>query len=160
MKRKIPEDAFAYYLALGPARSYAAVAEHYKVSKRAVTKCADREGWAARLLAAERKSRVRAEERAMETLEEMKTRHLQTMQLVQRKALEALRSMPIDDAFQAVRALAIAVDRERLISGEVTERTAVSIEEIVKREYEKVMVVDEDESGEGNNEDEQEVPRG
>ena len=36
MKKKIPPDAYAFYLGLGPGRSYNAVAERYSVSKRAV----------------------------------------------------------------------------------------------------------------------------
>ena len=39
--RKIPpEEAFSYYANLGPTRSYAAVAAHYHVSKRAITNVA------------------------------------------------------------------------------------------------------------------------
>ena len=41
MSRKIPTDAFAYYLALGPGRSYAQVAEHFGVSKTAVANAAN-----------------------------------------------------------------------------------------------------------------------
>ncbi len=37
MSGKIPPDALEYYLVLGPDRSYQKVADHYGVSKRAVT---------------------------------------------------------------------------------------------------------------------------
>ena len=40
MTRKIPDDAFEFYVGLGPNRSYEAVAEHYDVNKRSVTRCA------------------------------------------------------------------------------------------------------------------------
>ena len=45
MSGKIPPDALEYYLGLGPDRSYQKVADHYGVSKRAVTKLAARERW-------------------------------------------------------------------------------------------------------------------
>ena len=50
-RRKIPQDAFTYYMALGPGWSYAQVAVHYGVTKRAVTKIATRERWQAQALA-------------------------------------------------------------------------------------------------------------
>ena len=49
MTRKIPEDAFELYVSLGPERSYAAVAEQYGVTKRAVVKRAKAEAWSERL---------------------------------------------------------------------------------------------------------------
>ena len=45
MSGKILSDAFEYYVALGPGRSYRTVAERCGVTKRAVTKHAAREGW-------------------------------------------------------------------------------------------------------------------
>jgi hypothetical protein len=45
VKKKIPPDAYAFYLGLGPGRSYQAVAERYVVTKRAVAFCADRGHW-------------------------------------------------------------------------------------------------------------------
>ena len=50
MTRKIPDDAFEAYVALGPTgRSYQTLADRYSVSKRAITKCAAREEWAERM---------------------------------------------------------------------------------------------------------------
>ena len=57
MSGKIPSDAFEYYVSLGPGRSYRSVAEHYEVTKRAVTKHAAREGWAERLDKIEQEAR-------------------------------------------------------------------------------------------------------
>ena len=36
MTRRIPDDAFEYYVSLGPDRSYQSVADHYEVTKRGV----------------------------------------------------------------------------------------------------------------------------
>ena len=140
MRRKIPPDAYSYYLGLGQARSYDAVARRCGVSKRAVTNLAGKEGWQQKVAAADEQARARAVEKAQESIEEMNERHLKTVQLVQKKALEALRTSPIEGGIDAVRALVLAVRDERLIRGEPTDRNAVNIEEVIKREYERWMV--------------------
>ena len=73
---KIPTDAFDFYFSLGPGRSYQAVADKVGVSKRAVTKCADREGWQARLHDLERKARERSDDKIVESIDAMNSRHL------------------------------------------------------------------------------------
>ena len=57
MNGKIPPDALQYYLGLGLDRSYQKVADHYGVSKRAVTKLAARERWQDKVIELERKAR-------------------------------------------------------------------------------------------------------
>jgi hypothetical protein len=64
VKRKLPPEAYSYYLGLGPGRSYEAVARHYKSSKRAVTNLAAREGWQSKVAAADAQARARAAEKA------------------------------------------------------------------------------------------------
>ena len=140
MRRKIPLEAYSVYLGLGPARSYEAVAQRYKVSKRAVQNLAGKEGWQAKVAAADEQARARAVEKAQESIEEMNDRHLKTVQLIQKKALEALRETALGDAMDAVRALSLAVRDERLIRGEPTDRSAVNVEEIIKREYARWLV--------------------
>jgi len=147
MNRLLPADAFAYYVSLGPTRSYDAVALKFEVSKRTVTRTALREQWQGRLEATEKQVRERVDARAVETLEEMNTRHLTTMKLVQRKALDALRTMPLATCMDAVRALSIAVDKERVIRGEPTERSAISVEDVIKREYERWLSDGDEASG-------------
>ena len=49
--RKIPADAFDYYVGLNEERSFEKVAQHVGVSKRAITDCARRENWTERLAA-------------------------------------------------------------------------------------------------------------
>ena len=61
---RIGPDAFARYLALGPGRSLAAIAEAYGVSKRAVVSRSKREGWAERIRAIEAKDAEKAEAQA------------------------------------------------------------------------------------------------
>jgi hypothetical protein len=140
MKRKIPSDAFDYYVSLGLSRSYQAVADRYEVSKRAVTSCARREAWQRRIVDLEAKAREASEKKALESIEAMKERHLRTIRFIQGKALEALKQMPIEAAMDAVRALTVTLREERVILGEPSDRTAISIEDTIKREYERWMV--------------------
>ncbi len=142
MKRRIPLDAFEFYVGLGAGRSYQAVAAKFKVSKTAVVKLAEREHWQQRLQKVERDAHDRSEKRAVESLEAMNARHLKTLQVIQGKALEALRVMSIDSAIDAVRALDLSIRQERLIRGEPTDRAAIDIEQVIRREYERWMVRD------------------
>lgn len=145
MARKLPKDAFDVYMSLGPARSYQAIADHFGVSKRAVTNRAAKEGWQARAAEIEAKARQGAEQRMIESLEDMNTRHLKSLRLVQARALEALRSMPLETAMEAVRALDVSMRQERVIRGEPSERTAITIEEIIRRQHSRWLVADDDE---------------
>lgn len=141
MSRKIPKDAFAYYVALGPSRSYQRVADHYGTDKRTVTRHAVKEHWSERLLEAERKAHNVSEDDAVAILREMNTRHLRIAKALQGKALEALRSLPIDRAADVIRALEIGVKQERLINGEPSERSELSVEEVTKREMQRWLVL-------------------
>lgn len=153
MAKRLPPDAFDFYLGLGTSRSYDAVAAHYGVSKRAVTKRAARDHWQERIAEVEAKARQAADEKAAETLEAMSTRHLKALKIVQAKALETLRAMSLDSAMDAVRALEMSIKNERLIRGEPGERTAVSVEDVIKREYERWMVP-ENEDGDADSDSE------
>ncbi len=143
MSGKIPPDALQYYLGVGPDRSYQKVADHYGVSKRAVTKLAARERWQDKVIELERKAREGAEKKALESLEGMNLRHLKSLKVIQGKALETLRSMPLSTAMEAVRALDMAIRQERLIRGEPSDRTAISVEDVIRREYERWMLPEE-----------------
>jgi len=136
---KIPPEAFEYYVSLGLQRSHKAVADRYGASKRAVSKRAATEKWAERLVKIERTARERVDTKMTETLEAVNARHLQTLRLIQAKALQALQVMPLDSGMDAVRALDTAIRQERVILGEPGERSAVSVEEVIRREYERWM---------------------
>jgi hypothetical protein len=136
---RVPTDAYQHYVSLGPQRTYEALARHYGVSKRAITKRASREQWQERLSKVEAQARDRFDEKLAETLEAVNGRHLKTLRLVQAKAIEALRSMPLQSAMSAIRALDMAIKQERVILGEPNERTAVSVEDTIKREYARWM---------------------
>jgi len=140
MNRKIPTDAFEQYVALGPGRSYEALRKLFGVNKRSIVKLATREKWQERLAAIERQAQVKVDARAAETLEAMKARHLKTLSAVLGRALEGLKSMPLDNAMDAIRAIDIVLKQERLIRGADSEDAAGrSIEEITRREIHTLL---------------------
>lgn len=147
MSRKIPADAFTFYYSLGSERTYLAVAEEFQVSKQAISKHAVKEEWQERVQRLERRARERAEGQLTETVEEMNVRHMRMLKLVQGRALEALKSMPLGTAMEAVRSLEIAMKQERLVRGEPTEHTMLSMEDLVRREHERWMDPEEAKTG-------------
>ena len=140
MTSRIPLGAFEFYFAN---RSYRTVAEKYGVSKRAVTAHAKKENWQSRVAEREAKVRQASEKKAIETLEGMNDRHLKSLRFIQGKAIEALRSMALDTAMEAVRAIDISIKQERVIRGEPADRTAVSVEDAIRTEYQRWLVSDE-----------------
>ncbi len=135
MTRKIPEDAFERYVAMGAERSFKALADHLGVTKRALTKCAAREQWTERLTRIEAEARKRSDEKITETLEQMRDRHLVTLRAMHSRALMALKQYPLTSGMDAMRAAEMAIKLERLVVGEPGDRSVISVEEICKREY-------------------------
>ena len=87
--RKLPEDAFAFYVALGATRSYETVAKHYGSHKRTVVRTADREEWMQRLAAIERKAREVTDAKLADQLAEMNDRHRKLLLAVASRAAGA-----------------------------------------------------------------------
>ena len=149
MAKKIPTDAFDFYFSLGPSRSYQAAADKYGASKRAVVGVAKREDWQRRLSEVEAKAREAGDKKKSESLAASKEHHLQALRLVLVKGIEGLRQMQINEPMDAIRAIGLAVREIRVELGEPSERTAVSIEDTVRREYERWMVSAESLDGNG-----------
>ncbi len=139
-RRKLPPDALSYYVSLGTGRSYAQVADHFGVTKRAVVNLATREHWQTQVEEMERKAREKSNAKAGESLDEMNERHLKIARAVQSKALEALMRYPLETALQAVRSLESSVRQERAIKGEPGGESGASVESIIRREYERWML--------------------
>ena len=158
MAHKLPHDAFQRYFSLGPTRSYQAVADAFGVSKKSVTNRATAERWQDRLAILEEQARQNTEQKALETLDAMNDRHLKSLRVIQGKSLETLKNLPLNSAMDAVRALDLSIRQERTIRGEPGDRTAVSVEEIVRREYSRWLNVEsENGNGDGNT---QEIEQG
>ena len=150
---KIPPDAFDFYVALGSDRSYQRVAEHYGVSKRGVAKHAARENWPSRLDRIEREVRERSDEKLVESLEKMRTRHLATVRAIQSRALAGIKEHPLASGMDAVRAAELAIKLERLIAGESTAHAHTTVEEVTRREIDSLVVLD----SEGDDDEEESV---
>ena len=150
MIRKITPDAFDYYVALGPERSYRGVAKHFEVSKRAVTDHAGKEKWAQRLKEIEARARAESDKRLVETLEEIQSRHIKMARAMAARALKAIMEYPLTSGMEGIRAGEIAVKLERIIMGEASERTEMTVAETTKREIQSLLRVEtvEEEDGE------------
>ena len=143
--KRIPPDAFDFYVSLGPERSYQLVADHFSVSKRAVTKLAVREDWAQRLLKIEIEARERSDAKLVETVEEMRSRHLKMVRAMGARVITALREFPLGTGMEAMRGAEMVIKLERLIAGEPSDRTALTVEEVTKRELATWLTAEPDE---------------
>ena len=153
--KKIPPEAFDFYFGLGSSLSYQTVAEKYGVTKRAVTNRAKRESWQQRLVEIEAKAREEADKKHQQDLEVIHARQLQSLRFSQRRAIEKLRETPIETAAEAARILTQSIKMENVILGEPGDRTAVSVEETIRREYERWMVVEEPEAKDPDEDDDE-----
>lgn len=147
MSAKLGPDAFAVYVAMGQSRSYSRVADHYGVSKQSVVRLAGREDWATRLADIEGEMRERAERKAVETLEEVNERHRKMLRAIAGKVVKALSELPLATAWEAVRAAKTVIELERLIHGEASQRSELSVAEITRREIETLLVRDDELDG-------------
>lgn len=144
-ERKLPADAFQYYLGLGTGRAYSAVAKHYGVAKGTVVNRAKAEGWQARITEMERAAREQVQRDAQNEMVAVRERQLKGARALQAKALEALRDLPPERAIRAASALNVAWKHELLLLGEATDRNATVVEEVTKREMHALLMKDEEE---------------
>lgn len=114
---KLPDNSLGEYLAMGPGRSYEALAKRYGVSKRAVVKRARREGWQGRIAEAEEAARKNTAAKAAETIGALNSRHLRTIRMIQARALETLKATPLRNAMDAIKALLLSLKDERGLLG-------------------------------------------
>jgi recombinational DNA repair ATPase RecF len=138
VNKRLPAEAFAYYLSLGADRGYAAVAKHFGVSKRTVTTAASRERWQERVAQAEAKVRDEAQQQYVDAVRQMNEQHLKVLQFVMSRGVEGLKKAPVSSFADALRAVNLAIEKERLIRGEPTDRTE-NVEALVKRETERFL---------------------
>ena len=145
-----PAEAFALYVGLGESRSYTAICQKYGVSKRAVVALAQRHHWPERLREIEEEAARRLRESQVVSIVEARERHLKALKIMQAKALTGLREKSVRSVGEAARTLEAAIKLERLILGESTSNTNVSVEERQQREVDQLLVDDEDEDGAGD----------
>ena len=144
MARKLGIDAFEHYFALGAGRSYQAVADRFGVSKRAVTDLAKRERWQEQVAEREQQVRASAEQKAVETMEQMNDRHLTLLKAMGARAVHALKEHPLSTGMEAIRAAETVIKMERLVAGDATQRTAVTVEQVTRQEIDRLVATDAD----------------
>jgi hypothetical protein len=151
--KKLPDSSLAFYISLGPGRTYRDVAAHFNCSKRAVQMRASVEGWTASVAAIEAQARQQLAEEAARTVAEMDQRHLQIAKVLQAKGLEALRTSPIETAGDAMKALDLGIKNERLVRGEPSH--LISVEAVTKREIADLLLVEGDPDDDEPHDDEE-----
>jgi hypothetical protein len=138
VNKRLPANAFAYYLSLGAERGYDAVATHFGVSRKTVARAAAREDWQQRVAQADAKARDEAQQQYVDSIRQMNEQHLKVLQFVMSRGVEGLKNASVSNFADALRAVSLAIDKERLIRGEPTDRTE-NVEALVKRETERFL---------------------
>lgn len=145
---KIPDDAFERYVALGPGRSYQALADKLGVDKRSITRLAAKENWVERLAKIQEEARAATNKKLVADLQAVRERQLQQARFLQAQALKALKELPPEKALKAAAsALSASWRQEMLILGEPTDRHAATVEEVTKREIETLLIRDDEPDG-------------
>lgn len=146
--QRLPDEAFASYVNLGPGRSYQAIADQYGVHKRTVVRTAEREQWATRLAAIEQKAREAVDAHLVGELQERRLRQRKLVLAVASRAAKAISEFPLRSGIEGIRAAELAIKLERLLDGEATENTSVDIEQVIRKECQELLTVEEsDEAG-------------
>ena len=100
--KKLPEDAFGYYLSLGSERSYEQVALNFGVTKRTVCRTAQREDWQGRLDALIEEAKTQMEEEAGDVFVTQQRAHLQRMIALQEAVCEIATPKRLQAVFAAL----------------------------------------------------------
>jgi hypothetical protein len=74
------------------------------------------------------------------TIEATYEQHMKALRMVFAKGVQALNRMVLETPAEALKAIQLAIREMRVALGEPTDRTAVSVEETIRREYERWMV--------------------
>ena len=106
---KVPADAFALYVAMGPERSYEQVGKHFGLCKRTILRAAQRDRWQERLEEIERQAQQETDARLAKSIHEASMRHRKLLLAVAARAAQALQQFELKSAMEAVRAAEIAV---------------------------------------------------
>lgn len=143
---KIPDDAFDFYVALGPARSYQAVSDRYGVTKRAIVKHATKERWADRLASIQETARAESDKELAKEVGEMHERHRRILKAMAVRALSGLKDLPLRNGMEAVRAAELVIRMERIVFGEPEAPGEDSLEAITKREIQTLLAIDDEDA--------------
>lgn len=142
MNRKLPDDLFERYVALGPKRNYAVLAEEFGATRRAVAKRAAKENWGDRLQQIESQAREKSDAQMVDAISEMRSRHLKTLRAVNARVLSALQQFPLTNGMEAIRAAEIAIKLERLVAGEPGDHTQIDVAAVTREEMRRLLTTE------------------
>jgi hypothetical protein len=142
---RIPRDAFEVYVSLGPTRSYQALAERFGVDKRSIVRHAAKERWAERFEKIQAEAQAAIDKKLAEGLQEMQERHTKLLRGMATRVAQAIKEYPLTSCMDAIRAGEILIKMERIIAGQASERTELSVEEVTREEIHELLVKDEGE---------------
>jgi len=144
VNKKVPDEAFAFYVGLGHDRSYQAVGDHFKVTKRAIVRTAAKNDWSARLALIEREAQERSDKALAEGQAETRIRHLKMVRAMASRAAKAMAEFPLTTGMEGIKAAETAIKLERLIAGEPSDRTELTIEQVTRAEIDRLLVRDDE----------------
>ncbi len=122
-EEKLRLSAFEYWLGLGPERSTAAVAEHFKISRAAVSKWQSRDNWRAKLSMIMIESQELLRKRLSEKMtQDAEVDYSVLRNMKRRIAREVARLSGCKDLPHAIDAYIRVMNGMRLVAGEPTER--------------------------------------
>lgn len=118
-------EAFVIYRDLGQDRTISAVVKRLEKSRSLIDRWKDRYNWSERALLYDNEIEKRALAKAVRERKSMSERHIKIAMQMQRKALEALQLLPVEDmsSKDITNMMDIAAKLERLSRGEATEKT-------------------------------------
>jgi len=139
---KIPDDAFETYVAMGPGRSYQALADKIGADKRSITRLAVKEKWVERLAKIQKDARAATDRKLATDMQAMRERQLMEARALRGTALKAMKELPPERALKAVAsALAVAWKQELLLLGDPTEHKD-NISDLLRNAYERWLIRD------------------
>jgi len=133
---KIPDDAFEAYVAMGPERSYQALAKKLGVDKRSVVRHAAKEDWAGRLMKIQEAARAATDRKLVAELQAVRETQLREVRFLRGEALKAMKSLTPEKATRIAAALSVAWKHELVLLGDTEER-ATSTQEIIRSEFDR-----------------------
>jgi hypothetical protein len=125
------------------------------MSRRAVCTAGSQEHWPERVERIEREAQEKAEREHIESLAEIRRRHLATARAMSARALAGLKEFPLTDGMQAIKAADLTIRLERLLMDEATERVYLDIAALTRGEIDEMLVAEDgaDDSDDGGSEE-------
>ena len=142
-RRLDPEAAFRIWAAMGPSRSYSAVATELGVADSTVLRVARRRCWDERLAALERPAKESGDEALRQVVQEMNERHVAVARKLVEKGAAALCFLEPSSVAEALRLVETGAKLERQALGEPDSKKQVTVETILRERFEALVVHDD-----------------